>query len=151
MSMILRKAKRDDSERIADIYLASRKRYLPYAPLAHTDDAIHSWVRERLIPTGNVIVVLEGGCIRGFLATSRDSGHGWIDHLYLDPEAVSRGLGSVLLEEAKCALGSPIRLYTFQENNRARRFYRRHGFREIEFGDGASNEEKVADVLLECP
>lgn len=151
MSTILRKAQRDDAERIADIYLASRKRYLPYAPLAHTDEAIYLWVREKLIPTGNVIVALQGGCILGFMATSEDGAHGWIDHLYLDPEMVGRGLGSVLVEEAKSTLRGPIRLYTFQDNNKGRRFYSRHGFREIDFSDGSSNEERVADVLLEWP
>jgi ribosomal protein S18 acetylase RimI-like enzyme len=46
-------------------------------------------------------------------------------------------------------LTSPIRLYTFQENDGARRFYERHGFRAIEFGDGSNNEENCPDVLYE--
>ena len=40
------------------------------------------------------------------------------------------------VELAKERLGSPIRLYTFQANNGARRFYERHGFTPIAFGDG---------------
>jgi ribosomal protein S18 acetylase RimI-like enzyme len=59
------------------------------------------------------------------------------------------GLGTILLEQAKLTLSAPIRLYTFQENVDARRFYTRHGFKEIELTDGALNEEKVPDVLLE--
>jgi ribosomal protein S18 acetylase RimI-like enzyme len=69
--------------------------------------------------------------------------------IYLDPSTVGTGLVSILVDETKRILGAPIRLYTFQQNKDARRFYRRHGFREIEFSDGASNEEKVPDVLLE--
>ncbi len=43
----------------------------------------------------------------------------------------------------------PIRLYTFQANLGARRFYSRHGFVAIEFGDGRANEERCPDVLYE--
>lgn len=149
MRTILRNATSDDSARLAEIYLASRKLYLPYAPLAHTDDEVRRWIMSQLIPTGNVTVIMTDGSVVGFLATSRDYSYGWIDHLYIDPSRVGAGLGSVLIDEAKRILGAPIRLYTFQSNEDARRLYRRHGFREIEFSDGASNEEKVPDVLLE--
>jgi GNAT superfamily N-acetyltransferase len=151
MQTDLRTATKDDSARIADIYLASRRRYLSYAPLAHTEDAIRSWVEGQLIPQGGVTVVLVEGIVVGFLATSRDRSHSWIDHLYLDPTTVGRGLGRVLINEAKRILGSPIRLYSFQQNEGARRFYRRHGFRELELSDGVTNEEKTPDVLLEWP
>ena len=147
----LRTATNTDVSPIADIYLASRKRYISFAPLAHSDEAIQLWVKENLVPTGNVTVAVVEGSIVGFLATSKTATHGWIDHVYLDPEKVGMGLGSVLLTEAKQLLGPPIRLYTFQQNIDARRFYRRHGFREIEFSDGSSNEEKTPDVLFEWP
>jgi ribosomal protein S18 acetylase RimI-like enzyme len=54
-----------------------------------------------------------------------------------------------LVARAKDELGSPIRLYTFQANHAAIRFYERHGFRPIRFGDGTDNEEKAPDVLME--
>ena len=151
MATILRAATTADCERIADIYLASRKRYLPYAPLAHTDAEVRVWIKEQLVSFGNVTVLVEEGTVLGFMATSNDGSYGWIDHLYLDPSAVGRGLGTLLLREATNILGAPIRLYTFQQNENARRFYRRHGFREIGFSDGALNEEKLPDVLLEWP
>lgn len=151
MQTILRQATIEDAPRVAEIYLESRKRYLSYAPLAHTDEAIHSWISSQLIPTGAVTVVARGERVVGFVAISKDPCHGWIDHIYLDPSTVGMGLGSLLLEHAKLTLGSPIRLYTFQQNADARRFYRRHGFREIELSDGALNEEKTPDVLLEWP
>jgi GNAT superfamily N-acetyltransferase len=147
----LKAATHKDSARIADIYLAARKRYLAYAPLAHSDAAIRLWVSEQLIPTGNVTVALVEGSILGFLAISKPATYGWIDHIYLDPEKVGTGLGSILVTKAKQLLGPPIRLYTFQQNIDARRFYRHHGFREIELSDGAANEEKTPDVLLEWP
>lgn len=149
MRTTVRNATLDDSERIADIYLASRGRYIPYAPIVHTDAEVRIWIKTTLVPSGNVLVVSGDEGVMGFLAISRDDTHGWIDHLYLDPSEVGRGLGSLLLAEAKKILGSPIRLYTFQSNEDARRFYRRHGFREVEFSDGSSNEERTPDVLLE--
>lgn len=48
MQTSLRIATKYDSERIADIYLASRKRYLPYAPL---DDTFRTPpLRTRMMP-----------------------------------------------------------------------------------------------------
>lgn len=55
--------------------------------------------------------------------------------------AVGRGIGTLLMERAKAQLGSPVRLYTFQANAGARRFYERHGFRAITPGDGSGNEK----------
>lgn len=149
MQVILRQAAIGDEHRVAEIYLASRKRYLPYAPLAHTDEAVRSWIGSQLIPTGGVTVAVSKETVLGFLAVSKDDRYGWIDHLYLDPSAVGLGLGTILLEQAKLTLSAPIRLYTFQENIDARRFYTRHGFKEIALTDGALNEERVPDVLLE--
>ena len=40
-----------------------------------------------------------------------------------------------------------MRLYAFQQNEAARRFYERHGFVAIAFGDGSTNEERCPDVL----
>jgi putative acetyltransferase len=42
-----------------------------------------------------------------------------------------------------------VRLWTFQVNARSRAFYRRQGFVEALFTDGAANEEKQPDVMLE--
>jgi len=46
-------------------------------------------------------------------------------------------------------LGSPIRLYTFQANGGARRFYERHGFQPVAFSGGRDNEECCPDILFE--
>ena len=62
---------------------------------------------------------------------------------------MGRGLGARFVERAKAELGSPIRLYTFHSNTKARRFYERHGFRIIQLGDGSGNEERCPDVLYE--
>jgi ribosomal protein S18 acetylase RimI-like enzyme len=118
--------------------------------MAHTDDEVRTWVAMMLIPGGGVSVAVDRSsdeAVVGMMAVSREDGIGWIDQLYLDPSVVGRGIGTQFIELAKRSLGSPIRLFTFQENAGARRFYERHGFRPITFSDGADNEEHCPDVL----
>jgi ribosomal protein S18 acetylase RimI-like enzyme len=147
--VILRPATPADVDTVCDVYLSSRKRFLPFAPSAHSDDDARRWMRERVIPSGGAIVACMDDVIVGMMALSKTETHGWIDQLYLHPDFVSRGIGTQLLLHAKSILGSPIRLYTFQANAGARRFYERHGFAAIEFDDGSKNEENCPDVLYE--
>ncbi len=148
-SLALRKASLSDAEIIADIYLASRKEFVSFAPLIHSDVSIHEWVRNTLIPNSDVIVAEQTGQIVGMMALSKQKGIGWIDQLYLAPQATGQGIGTQLLMYAKTALGAPVRLHTFQENSGARRFYERHGFQVLEFSDGSGNEERCPDILYE--
>lgn len=144
-----RSATHDDIQAICDVYLASRKRFLPYAPLAHADAAVCGWMAETLFPHAQLSVAVIHGEIVGMMALTRTPTAGWIDQLYLHPHVVGQGIGSQFVAQAKAALGSPIRLYTFQANAGARQFYERHGFQAIEFGDGSQNEENCPDVLYE--
>ena len=78
---------------------------------------------------------------------ARSSGYigfreGWIQHLFIHPDAQGQGIGPALLAKALEA-GAPTQLWTFQQNARARRFYEARGFRAVEFTDGAGNEEKT--------
>lgn len=148
INILLRPATLADADAIAAVYLASRKTFVGFAPLVHSDESIYQWVRETLIPGCQVVVAEEGAAILGMMALSKSKGKGWIDQLYLSPEAVGQGVGSRLVEEAKSILGSPIYLHTFQENFKARRFYERHGFSVVDMTDGSNNEEKCPDILL---
>lgn len=145
----LRAATVDDADALADVYLRSRKELVACAPLVHSDEAIRDWIRRHLIPEGRTTVAVADGRVIGFLAISKATECGWIDQLYLLPESVERGIGTRLLEVAKSKLIPPIRLYTFQCNERARCFYERRGFQAIGFGDGSGNEEKCPDILYE--
>jgi ribosomal protein S18 acetylase RimI-like enzyme len=89
------------------------------------------------------------GRIVGVLAVDTSSGGSWITQLYVEPEHCGVGVGTQLLRAALAALPKPIRLYTFQQNVAARRFYERFGFEAIAFGDGSANEEGCPDVLYE--
>ena len=106
-------------------------------------------IRRTLIPAGRTSVAVANDLIVGLMAISQDDRSGWIDHLYLLPGWIGRGIGTLLLDRARRELPSPIRLYTFQCNQDARHFYERRGFTAIASGDGSGNEEKCPDILYE--
>jgi ribosomal protein S18 acetylase RimI-like enzyme len=144
-----RNAIQEDAEGIINVYLTSRKEFVPFAPLVDSEKEIYWWIRDRLIPTNRVTVAEQDGKVIGMMALSRDNTAGWIDEFYLHPKAIGRGIGRTLIDRAKAELGSPIRVYTFQENTEAIEFYERHGFRPINYGDGSTNEEHCPDILYE--
>ena len=92
---------------------------------------------------------LQDGRVVAFLASSEHESASWIDHLYVLPGYEGRGLGRQLLDVAHSSLRPPIRLYTFQANGGARRFYERHGYRAVQYSNGEANEERCPDVLYE--
>lgn len=149
MPVRVRIATADDAPEVANVYLSSRKTFLSFSSLAHTDDEVRNWISSILIPTGNVYVAENDKGIVGMMAISASDTISWIDQLYLAPDAVGQGIGSQLLQTAMEKLNHPIRLYTFQQNHGARKFYERHGFREISRSDGSDNEEKCPDILFE--
>ena len=144
----MRIATQSDANIIASLYLASRKEYVSFAPLVHTDTAIQQWIYDILIPSFQVWVVEQKHVIIGMMAIAEQEGINWIEQLYVLPEATGQGVGSLLMNKAK-SFNLPIRLRTFQENKGARRFYERHGFKILEFSDGSDNVEHCPDMLYE--
>ena len=149
MDISLRTATEEDASAVADVLIESRLAFLPFAPSAHPMHSVRKWVAERLIPSQRVHVAEQSGKVIAVLATSEDEAYSWIDQLYVLPGHVGLGVGSLLLQHAHANLRRPIRLYTFQANSGARRFYERFGYRALDFTDGLSNEERCPDVLYE--
>jgi ribosomal protein S18 acetylase RimI-like enzyme len=149
MPVTLRSALPGDTERIARILIEVRSAFMPYAPLAHAPHEVRDWVRAFLVPSGGSVVAELDDTVVGVMATEREELCSWITQMAVDPGHVGVGIGSALLEHAFRMLPSPIRLYTFQANHGARRFYERHGFRAMQLSDGSANEERCPDVLYE--
>jgi GNAT superfamily N-acetyltransferase len=149
MQPTLRAAKVTEARRVAEVLAASRREFLPFAPMVHSVEEVEQWVRNDLISVGAVTVALMGNEIVGVLALSTESETTWVDQLYIHPLHVGQGIGSALLSLAVAAAPASVRLCTFQQNNRARNFYERHGFVAVEFSDGSTNEEKCPDVTYE--
>ena len=74
-------------------------------------------------------------------------GDATVDYLYVEPKVTGRGIGSALLEQAKTRRRDGFSLWTFQQNEGARRFYERHGLHLIRLTNGDGNEEKTPDAL----
>lgn len=115
---------------------------LDWMPRVHTPEEDLAFISGVVLPSRQVTVATAEGAIVGFVAARPD----WIDQLYLDPAWTSRGIGSRLLDQATAGMGE-TRLYCFQANTGARRFYERHGFVAEAFGDGSGNEEGLPDIL----
>ena len=143
--MILRRATEADAPGIAVTLRQAFRVSLPFLPELHTPEEDLWFVREQMLVRDEVWVVeAGGGVIAGFIGFRE----GWIDHLYVHPEWQGRGLGPELLSKP-LQYRQARRLWTFQKNTRARKFYEDRGFKLIELTEGSGNEEKEPDALYE--
>ncbi len=135
----LRKARSTDAGKIGAI-LSEFTRTTEWMPPLHTgaEDIAHAG---RLIDRGVVTVAERDGMVVGFAACD----DGDLDALYVAANARGQGVGSALLDHLKSAHDT-LTLWTFQANQRAQKFYVRHGFAEIERTDGAGNDETLPDI-----
>ena len=117
---------------------------LTFLPTLHTPDEDREFFG-RAVEEQEVWVWDEDGRVLGFAAL----GDGMLNHLYVDPDAMGGGIGTALLARAQERCPQGFRLWTFQQNKGARRFYERSGFRVVELTDGSGNEEREPDVLYE--
>jgi len=139
-----RRARPDDAESIADVYLASLRATYDF-PLAHSEQQVRRWIADVLLPTEEVWVAVGPGPDRpivAMMALTSDT----LDQLYVTPGWIGRGIGERLITLAKARRPVGLDLYTFQVNSGARRLYERHGFVEVGRGDGSSNDEGQPDV-----
>ncbi|MFC9032509.1 GNAT family N-acetyltransferase [Streptomyces arboris] len=142
----IRPATPQDAEAVTRVFLASRAAAMPYLPRVHSDEDTLAWITHVVLPTSTAVRVAEGerGELLGFAVLA---GGDELDHLYLRPDVLRRGIGSRLLDEVRAAAGGPLKLYVFRRNAAARAFYERHGFTAVAFDDGSRNEEGEPDVL----
>lgn len=147
-----RPAQPTDAPAIAEVYLRS----FTYAyrnglvRMAHRPDEVRTWIAAELCTSSTVTVATSAGIVVGYVATKP----GWIEHLYVDPAWIGRGIGSTLLVNAlrdqQADQQGDISLWTFQENLRAQSFYERHGFSPTDQTDG-DNDEGQPDVRFTRP
>ena len=137
----IRRASRDDAPAIAEVFLASFGATYAF-PMGHTPDEVRGWVASHLVPTTETWVAVADPEVVGFLSL----GEAVVEQLYVAPGWTGHGIGGRLMGLAKQRRPSGLELYTFQVNDGARRFYERHGFSAVWFGDGSENEERQPDV-----
>lgn len=137
----LRQAGPADSGEIARLNRATRQAALPYLPVLRTPAEDLVFFRERVFAACEVWVAARDRIV-GFCAFRP----GWVDHLYVDPAHHGRGLGSALLAKAMAAHGE-LKLWVFQRNTKAIRFYEARAFARVATTDGGGNEEREPDAL----
>ncbi|OAP23089.1 MULTISPECIES: GNAT family N-acetyltransferase [Amycolatopsis] len=140
--MDLRRATTADARDIAGVWLRSFSAALPTVRRAHDDDAVRWWFANIVVPQQETWVAVAESTVAGLLVLDGPE----LAQLYLDLPWRGRGIGDQLVDLAKQLRPDGLTLWTFQINEPARRFYRRHGFVAVEYTDGQRNEEREPDV-----
>jgi GNAT superfamily N-acetyltransferase len=138
-----RRANAADAHDVATVYIASRRGAEAWLPTVGTDDEIRGFVVDKMVPEQETWVAEDGGRIVAVMVLGVDM----VDQLYVAPGEQRRGIGDAMLAHAKHLRPAGLRLWAFQRNAPARRFYEARGFIAIQFTDGATNMEREADVL----
>ena len=127
--MSVRRAEIRDASRIAEIYIFNHR--INFYPIFQDDEyafgelQVMRLAEEFLNDAGlqRNTFVFDDGVVRGFIRV-RD---GEIEKLFVDPFFQNRGIGAALLTFA-CERLRADRLWALEKNERAIRFYTRHGF-----------------------
>ncbi len=134
---LLRSAEASDSRSLAQFHTECwREAYRGLVPQEYldrvdVDDRAQRW-RDRLVSGARRAVLAVVGERMVGVASWADGNDEWpaprleLKSLYVAADYRGSGIAAVLLEQA---IGSsPARLWVFEDNPRAHRFYRRHGF-----------------------
>lgn len=138
----LRRARDSDADVAADVFISSRATALPTVNFPYSDDSVRHYVRDILIGKTEGWVAVEDDQVVAIMSLTP----GWVDQLYVATDWQGLGIGRQLLEMAKVRSEGDLQLWTFQVNDRARRFYERNGFVIAELTDGQGNQEREPDV-----
>lgn len=139
---VVRLAVDSDAAAVADVWLRSFAAAMPDVRRAHTDQQVRDWFRDAVLPLLETWVAAVDDVVVGMMVLDGPE----LEQLYVDPPWWGRGIGGRLVELAKRRHPAGLGLWTFQVNDRARRFYERHGFVATESTDGHRNEEHEPDV-----
>jgi GNAT superfamily N-acetyltransferase len=104
----------------------------------HTLDGARAFFAAHVAPVCRIEVAERDGDLVGFIALDAP----WIRHFTIFPGHQRRGVGSLLLDWARRQSPRELRLFTFQRNEPARRFYEHHGFVAIAFGVSPAPESE---------
>ncbi len=132
-----------DMAAAAAVHRASYDTALPWLAGRHTPAEDTRYFRNNLFPSCALWGAFDAGDRMVGVIAFRD---GWIDQLYVVPAAQHQGVGTTLLEIPRKSQNQ-LRLWTFQRNQSARRFYEARGFVLVRETDGAENFEREPDAL----
>lgn len=143
---VIELARVEDAEDIAELYLLARRESLgAIPPVFGSDERVLTWLANRIRNGEECWITRDEFGISAFMLLEP----GWLDQLYVRPDRIGQGLGTRLVDKAKDLMPNGMKLWTFQSNLRAHKFYEQHGFVVIEKTDGRHNEEQSPDVCYE--
>jgi ribosomal protein S18 acetylase RimI-like enzyme len=118
---------------------------MTYLPQLHTHEETKNFILE-LLKSGSTFIAQEEA-IMGFVTIE----NGWVEHLYVSPQYQDHGVGKKLLDKAKELSPGGLKLWVFEENSGAIRFYEREGFKLIKKRnkEEQDNEEGQPDRLYQ--
>jgi len=140
--MHIRRAALADMPALAVLHRLTMRVSLDYLPELHTPEEDRAYFCGPFHAANTVWLAEDEAGLAGYAGTEP----GWLNHLYVHPARQGIGVGPRLLAQVMDG-ADELRLWTFQRNARARRFYERCGFVLVELTDGAGNEEREPDAL----
>jgi putative acetyltransferase len=132
----------DEMEAASRVHREAFDAAMPWLAGLHPPEEDAGYWRDHVGVSCGVWGVGPPGGLAGVMAVAP----GWVEQLYVRPEAQGRGIGSALLAVAK-AEEPELSLWTFQRNRRGRAFYEARGFRLVRETDGSENMEREPDAL----
>lgn len=108
----------------------------------HSEEDYTSYLNHILCKHYIVRVCMDSDKPIGIIVYSKSE----VNQLYIDATYQGRGIGRMLLDEAKAYCEDSLILYTFQQNIGAINFYKKAGFKIID--SGTENEEKLPDYTM---
>jgi ribosomal protein S18 acetylase RimI-like enzyme len=145
---VIRRATPEDADELAKLLRAAMNGAMPWLADLHTPEEDRWFMREVVLQDEVWVADVDGRPV-GFVALGSRAGSTYLQHLYVLPEHQRNGVGSELMAHAKAQRPDGFRLWVFQRNEGARRFYEKHELRLVEVTDGSGNEEKEPDALYE--
>lgn len=142
--MKIRLATLNDYSVCAEIHMSVRAHMAYLPPDLHTAEETHEWMRDVVFRSERVWVAEHAGRIVGYASADGE----FLNNLYVLTEHQSRGVGTALLAAVMEHSRDGVKLWTFEPNRAAIRFYERHGFVTIQRTDRHTNEENVPDRLM---
>ena len=116
-----------------------------HPPESRSPEEVRTWCLQLLDDPGRQLwVAVRDELPLGFVLLEG----AWVNLLFVHPDRNARGVGAALIGLVKSLRPSGFGLRVYQMNERARRFYRKHGLVELERTDGASYHDAEPDLQM---
>lgn len=135
----VRPFERFDHDMLAELYVKSRIVAFPWLSPEHFKLTDFDWDTKG----ESILVMLAGEVIIGF--SSSWLPQNFLHNIFIHPDYLRKGYGTVLLGETLKILELPVRLKCQKNNNRAIEFYNYHGWYKVGEGETEIGEYYILE------